>query len=382
MKLKINFNNPFFIGSELKYVSEAINKHKHLSGDGYFTKKCHDLLTSKLCNGETFLTNSCTTALEMASILLDIKEGDEIIMPSYTFVSTANAFVIHGAIPVFVDIEKYTLNIDYTKIEEAITSKTKAIVPVHYAGYPCKMDEIMEIARRHKLYVIEDAAQALYSEYKNKKLGTIGDIGCFSFHETKNIISGEGGAISINNSKFLDRAHVVWQKGTNRREFFLGNVDKYTWVDKGSSFLPNELTAAFLYAQLEQSEKINKKRMQVCQKYYENFLELKEQEILELPQQNDKENIANGHMFYLILKNETTRNQLISFLRKRQILSVFHYTPLHSSPAGKKFGRFIGDMKNTDSLSARLVRLPLYHDITEEHVNDVIQAVKLFFEQN
>ncbi len=382
MKFKINFNSPFFIGNELKYVSEAINKHKHLSGDGFFTKKCQDLLTSKLGNCETLLTNSCTTALEMASILLDIKEGDEVIMPSYTFVSTANAFVIHGAVPVFVDIEEDTLNIDHTKIEGAITSKTKAIIPVHYAGYPCKMDEIMEIASRHNLYVIEDAAQALYSEYKGNKLGAIGDIGCFSFHETKNVISGEGGAISINNSKLLDRAHIVWQKGTNRRAFFLGNVDKYTWVDKGSSFLPNELTAAFLYAQLEQSEQINKKRMEVCQKYYASFLELKTHGILELPKQNDTHNIANGHMFYLILKDETIRNALISFLRERQILSVFHYTPLHSSPAGKRFGRFLGDMKNTDSLSARLVRLPLYHDITEAQVSEIIQAVKLFFEKN
>ena len=379
MSYSINFNSPFFIGNEIKYITEAINQQRQLAGNGIFTKKCQDWITDNICSKNTLLTNSCTAALEMSSILINAGAGDEIIMPSYTFVSTANAFVLRGATPVFVDIEKNRLNIDPKNIESAITSKTKAIVPVHYAGYSCDMDAIMSIAKKYNLYVIEDAAQALLSSYRGKKLGSIGDLGCFSFHETKNIISGEGGALCINNSELIDRAHIIWEKGTNRRQFLNGVVDKYTWVDKGSSFLPSELVAAFLYAQLEQSEKINSKRKYIYQKYLNNLLDLQDDGFVKFPKKSEKDIEGNYHIFYMILETEKKRDGLIEHLKQNQILSVFHYIPLHSSPAGKEFGKVFGKMTNTDDLSSRIIRLPLHYNLSDSDIEKISNLVIKYF---
>lgn len=366
----IPFNKPFLIENEFKYIQDAINKGV-LRGDGFYTKKCHEFLENLLKCKKALLTHSCTAALEMAAILLDIKSGDEVIMPSYTFVSTANAFVLRGGVPVFVDIRPDTLNIDENLIEDAITPKTKAICVVHYAGVSCEMDKIMQIAKKYNLYVVEDAAQALGSFYKGKPLGTIGDIGCFSFHETKNVISGEGGAIVINNEKFIDRAEIIREKGTNRSRFFRGQVDKYTWVDIGSSYLPSDIIAAYLYSQLQNIDRINEKRMQIWNKY-DNFFKTYNENIGSPFVPADC--VHNAHMYYILFSNIKERQNAIDLLKKNDINSVFHYIPLHSSPAGMKFGRAYGDMKNTNKISDTLLRLPMYYELSEEDIGKVIKT--------
>lgn len=378
--MKIPFNKPFIIGKELFYIAQAVTKASRLSGDGIFTKRCHDWLNTTLDCHASLLTHSCTAALEMAALLFELGPGDEVIMPSYTFVTTANAFVLRGAVPVFVDIRKDTLNIDESLIEGAITKKTKAIAVVHYAGAPCEMDTIMEIAQKHELYVVEDAAQALLSTYKGKMLGTFGDLAAISFHETKNIISGEGGALIVNNPDLLQRAEIIREKGTNRSQFFRGEVDKYTWVDKGSSYLPGELTAAFLYAQMEEAFRIIKRRCEIFTMYQEGLAGLASNKYLQLPYL-DKNSIANGHLFYLILSSLDERTKFIKYMKNKGICAVFHYVPLHSSPAGQLYSRVHGDMENTDNLSERLVRLPLYYEMTDQEVQEVIKEVYSFFGQ-
>lgn len=366
----IPFNKPFLIENEFLYIKDAIDKGI-LRGDGFYTKKCHEFLENLLKCKKALLTHSCTAALEMAAILLDIKSGDEVIMPSYTFVSTANAFVLRGGVPVFVDIRPDTLNIDENLIEDAITPKTKAICVVHYAGVSCEMDKIMQIAKKYNLHVVEDAAQALGSFYKGKPLGTIGDVGCFSFHETKNVISGEGGAIAINNEKFIDRAEIIREKGTNRSRFFRGQVDKYTWVDIGSSYLPSDIIAAYLYSQLQNIDRINEKRMQIWQKY-DNFFKTYNKNVRSPFVPADC--VHNAHMYYILFSNIKERQNAIDLLKKNDINSVFHYIPLHSSPAGMKFGRACGDMKNTNKISDTLLRLPMYYELSEEDIGKVIKT--------
>lgn len=359
-------------GKELVYIAEA-NLNGMLAGDGPFTKRCHSWLEEKTGTKKALLTHSCTAALEMASLLLDLNPGDEVIMPSYTFVSTANAFVLRGAVPVFVDIRPDTLNIDETRIEAAITSKTKAIVPVHYAGVACEMDEIMGIAQRHGLMVIEDAAQGVMSTYKGKPLGSIGHLGCLSFHETKNIISGEGGALLINDEKLAHRAEIIREKGTNRSHFFRGLVDKYTWCDTGSSYLPGELIAAFLWAQMEAADDITQKRMSIWNQYHAAFEEFENKGLMRRPIVP----IAcqhNAHMYYVLLPSLDLRTRFIESLKQREVASVFHYIPLHSSPAGKQFARSHGEMYHTDLLSERLGRLPLWVGL-DEYLDRVIKAV-------
>jgi len=375
----ISFNKPFIVGKELYNIAQAVIVNSHLAGNGEYTKLCQKWMEEKFDCIKTLLTHSCTAALEMAAILCDIQAGDEIIMPSYTFVSTANAFVLRKGTPVFTDIRPDTLNIDETKIEEAITSRTKAIVPVHYAGCPCEMDTIKEIADRKNLIVIEDAAQAFFSTYRNKQLGTIGDLGTLSFHETKNIISGEGGALLINNPRFQERAEIIWEKGTNRNKFFRGEVDKYTWVDIGSSFLPSDLIAAFLYAQLEHADQIHAKRRKIYNYYKELLKDLEQKEIIELPYNNPNADEYNGHLFYILTKDVEERAQLIAHLMKNGIHSVFHYVPLHLSPAGKKFCRTQGDLKITLDVSNRLLRLPLYFEMTDSDVEQVANCIKDFY---
>ncbi len=350
----------------------------HLSGDGPFSKRCHAWLERTLGCGRALLTHSCTAALEMAAILCDIRPGDEVILPSFTFVSTANAFVLRGACPVFVDIRPDTLNMDEREIEKAVTGKTRAIVPMHYAGGPCAMDAIMEIAQSKGLWVIEDAAQALLSTYQGSYLGTIGHLGCLSFHETKNIISGEGGALLVNESGLAEKAEVIREKGTNRRRFFAGEVDHYTWTDIGSSFLPSELVGAFLCAQLEQAEKIIAARRRIFDLYHRSLRSLEEQGIIRLPSMQD-DSVSNGHLFYLVARTTEERKRLIDHLEARDILAVIHYVPLHSSPAGKKYGRASGDLTVTEDLSSRLLRLPLYYEMTDEDVGRVVEAVKEFY---
>lgn len=369
------FNKPFIIGRELSLIADAVAQG-HLSGDGAYTKLCHRWFEEKLGCRKALLTHSCTGALEMAAILCDIQPGDEVILPSYTFVSTANAFVLRGAVPVFVDIRPDTLNIDENLIEAAITAKTKVIVPVHYAGVPCEMDRIMAIAAKHGLLVVEDAAQALLSTYKGKALGCIGHFGCLSFHETKNIISGEGGALLVNDARFSGRAEIIREKGTNRSQFFRGEVDKYTWVDIGSSYLPSELISAFLYAQLERADEIIAKRRSICTAYAAQLHDLQQAGCLRLPTFDQD---SNGHMFYILLDNLTTRSKLITHLKAQGILTVFHYVPLHSAPAGKKFGRVSSTMQQTDELSERLLRLPLYYEMTEADIARVCLAIHEFF---
>lgn len=376
--MKIPFNTPFIIGNELEYITNAI-KNRQLSGDGQFTKKCHEWLEKKYGCCKALLTHSCTAALEMAAILIDIQPGDEIIMPSYTFVSTANAFVLRGGVPVFVDIRPDTMNIDETKIEAAITRKTKAIVPVHYAGVACEMDTIMEIAEQYQLIVVEDAAQAILAEYKGKKLGTIGHFGTLSFHETKNVISGEGGALLINIPEYCERAEIIREKGTNRSCFFRGQVDKYTWVDIGSSYLPGEIIAAFLYGQLEWTETIIKNRKDIWGKYYSHLQFLIKENEFEIPV-IPKECHHNGHLFYVKLKNLESRTRYIEYFKKELVASVFHYVPLHSSPAGMKFGRFNGIDRYTTLESDRLLRLPLYHGMSDENSLYVIDLLKKMYE--
>jgi len=375
--MKIPFNKPHLTNKEIEYIKHA-NSLGWLAGDGYYTKLSQQWIEKHLKARKVLLTHSCTAALEMSAILASIQPGDEVIMPSFTFVSTANAFVLRGAKPVFIDIRPDTLNIDESKIEMAITKKTKAITVVHYAGVSCEMDTILSIAEKHKLLVIEDAAQGFLSTYKKQYLGTIGHFGAFSFHETKNIISGEGGAILINDGDFIERAEVVREKGTNRTKFFRGQVDKYTWVDVGSSFLPGEIVAAFLYAQLERSKKINKKRIDIWEKYHRSFEELEKKGYLRRPIVPDNCQ-HNGHMYYILLPDLSIRTRLINHLKERDIISVFHYVPLHSAPAGKKFGRNVGSMSVTDKTSDTLLRLPLYYTMTIREHERTIQAIINFF---
>jgi len=376
----IQFNKPAVTGKENQYILEAIQKCK-LSGDGFFTKKCHSWFEKNLKCKKALLTTSCTHALEMAAILLDIKDGDEVIMPSYTFVSTANAFVLRGAKIVFVDIRPDTMNIDETKIEEAITDKTKLILPVHYAGVACEMDTIMNIASKYNLYVVEDAAQGMMSYYKGKALGTIGHLGTYSFHETKNYTSGgEGGLLIINDDRFSERAEIIREKGTNRSVFLRGMVDKYSWVDMGSSYLPSELNAAYLYAQLEEARQINKNRLKSWKLYYDSLKNLEESGYIKLPK-IPKNCTHNAHMFYIKVKNISERDNLIKFLRDNNIQSVFHYVPLHSSEAGFKFGVFNGIDKWTTKESERLLRLPLYFDISQDDIIKICDAISRFYKK-
>ena len=374
----IPFNIPPYVGKEKDYISEAIASGK-ICGDGNFTKKCNQWLEERTGAQKALLTTSCTHATEMAALLCDIRPGDEVIMPSYTFVSTADAFVMRGGVPVFVDIRPDTLNIDEELIEEAITERTKAIVPVHYAGVSCEMDRIMEIARKHHLKVVEDAAQGVMSTYKGRALGTIGDYGCYSFHETKNYSMGEGGALLIRDKENVELAEIIREKGTNRSQFFRGMVDKYTWVEKGSSYLPSELNAAYLYAQLEKAEEINNKRLELWQNYYEQLYPLKEKEILEFPV-IPEECEHNANMFYIKVKDLEERTRLITYLKEHQITASFHYVPLHSSPAGIKYGRFSGEDRYTTKESERLLRLPMYYSLTVSEVETVVETIKKFWE--
>lgn len=373
----INFNCPPFIGKEIEYIEKAVSNNK-ICGDGEFTKKCSKWMENKFGATKSLLTTSCTHALEMSALLSDIQEEDEIIMPSYTFVSTANAFVMRGAKIVFVDIRPDTMNINEKLIEDAITKNTRAIVPVHYAGVACEMDKILEIASQYNLLVIEDAAQGVMSTYKGQALGTIGDFGCFSFHETKNYSMGEGGAILIRDEKYIERAEIIREKGTDRSKFFRGQVDKYTWVDSGSSYLPSELNAAYLYAQLESADIINSDRLRTWKLYNENLEVLEKQGFIERPY-IPSECVHNAHMYYIKVKDIDQRTDLISYLKDQGILSVFHYVPLHSSPAGTKFGRFHGDDIYTTKESERLLRLPLYYKIKESEVEYICEKVKTYF---
>ncbi len=375
----IYFNEPPVVGTEERYIAEAI-ANRAICGDGMFTKKCNAWLEKEMGTPKALLTTSCTHATEMAAMLANIDAGDEIIMPSYTFVSTANAFVLRGGIPVFVDIRPDTMNIDESKIEAAITEKTKAIVVVHYAGVACEMDTICEIAKKHHLCVIEDAAQGVMAFYKGVALGTIGDFGCYSFHETKNYSMGEGGALLIKNENDIERAEIIREKGTDRSRFFRGQVDKYTWMDAGSSYLPSELNAAYLYAQLEQADRINQARLACWNLYYELLLPLKEAGKIELPV-IPVGCAHNAHMFYIKVKNLAERTELISYLKEHGVHAVFHYVPLHSSPAGMRFGRFHGEDAYTTKESERLLRLPLYYGLTEEQVSYVAKMVEDFYER-
>lgn len=377
----IPFNIPFIVGKELYNIAQAVITHKKLSGDGEYTRLCQEWLEKSLICKKSLLTHSCTAALEMAAILLDVQAGDEIIMPSYTFVSTANAFVLRGGIPVFVDIRPDTLNIDENKIEAAITEKTKAIVPVHYAGIPCDMDRIMSIAKKYHLFVVEDSAQALLSTYRDQYLGTIGDLGTLSFHETKNIISGEGGALMINNEELIERAEIIWEKGTNRKKFFRGEIDKYTWVDIGSSYLPGELIAAFLHAQLEHADQIITSRRNFFKLYYCLLKPLEQENVIRLPYVDQGPWTHNGHMFYIITKNLKERTELMQYLRVNGVYAVFHYVPLHTSPAGKKFGRFVGEMKITNEMSERILRLPLFFEMSDSDVERISNCVIDFYKK-
>jgi len=363
--VKVPFNKPYMTGKELFYIAEA-HFNSMLAGDGPFTKKCHRWLEEETGAKKALLTHSCTAALEIAAMLADIQPGDEVIMPSYTFVSTANAFVLRGGVPVFVDIRPDTLNIDETLIEAAITPRTKAIVPVHYAGVACEMDTIMDIARRHNLLVIEDAAQGVFSTYKGKTLGAIGHMGAYSFHETKNVISGEGGALLINDERFVERAEIIREKGTNRSQFFRGQVDKYTWVDIGSSYLPGEVIAAFLWAQLEEAGNITKRRLSIWESYHHSLALLEEIGKLRRPVVMPDPSQHNAHMYYILVDSLVIRTHLINELQKLGINAVFHYVPLHSSPAGRNFGRANGKLSNTGQLSERLLRLPFWLGIEEE----------------
>jgi dTDP-4-amino-4,6-dideoxygalactose transaminase len=356
--VRIPFNKPFTTGNELAYITEACRNNR-LSGDGPFTQKCQAILERTVGCRKALLTNSCTAALEMAAILADIGPGDEVIMPSFTFVSTANAFVLRGGVPVFVDIRPDTLNIDASRIEQAITPRTKAIVPVHYAGVGCDMDAIMAIAARHKLVVIEDAAQGVQATYGGKALGSIGHLAAMSFHETKNVISGEGGALLINDERFIERAEIVWEKGTNRKKFFRGQVDKYSWVDIGSSFLPSELIAAFLLAQLEQAESITQRRLALWDLYHQAFAQMEAAGRIRRPVV-PADCTHNAHMYYLLARSPIDRHALISGLKESEIDAIFHYVPLHTSPVGKRVGRVAGTMAVTEDLSERLLRLPFW----------------------
>jgi len=379
-KEQIVFNKPYIAGLELFNIARAVIGTGQLAGDGYYTKKCQRWLQESLCCKKALLTHSCTGALEMAAILANIQPGDEVIMPSFTFVSTANAFVLRGGVPVFVDIRPDTLNINETLIEKAITARTKAIVPVHYAGVSCEMDLICEISQKYNLFVIEDAAQALMSSYKDDKLGTIGHMGTLSFHETKNIISGEGGALLINEESLIDRAEIIWEKGTNRKKFFRNEIDKYTWVDIGSSYLPGEIVAAFLSAQFDQAEEIISDRRNTVAHYLKLLTPLVKDTWFSLPG-NLEGAKSNGHLMYILTHSSHERNDLIGFLHDREIDTVFHYIPLHSSPAGEKFGRKSGKLTVTDKISSRILRLPLFYKMRQEQIARVVKGIHDFYEQ-
>ena len=372
----IPFSSPAITGNEEKYIKEAVESKK-LSGDHSFTKRCNSWLEGRTETKKAFITTSCTHALEMAALLVDIKEGDEVIMPSYTFVSTANAFVLRGAKVVFVDIRPDTMNMDENLIEEAITDKTKAIVPVHYAGIGCEMDTIMRIAGKHNLFVIEDAAQGMMATYKGRALGAIGDIGAYSFHETKNYTCGEGGAILINDDRYVERAEIIREKGTNRSQFFRGEVDKYNWQNVGSSWLPSEINAAFLFAQLEKAEEINDDRLRAWNLYYENLKSLEGKGYIELPKV-PSECRHNGHMFYIKVKDLDERARMIDHLKKNGIYAVFHYVPLHSSPIGPKFSRFCGEDRFTTRESERLIRLPMFYGLSDDDIGFISQKIEAF----
>jgi len=374
----IPFNAPPIVGSEVEYMQSAMASGK-LCGDGGFTRRCQQWMEQHFGSKKVLLTPSCTASLEMAALLIDLQPGDEVIMPSYTFVSTANAFVLRGATIVFVDVRPDTLNIDETLIEAAITPKTRAIVPVHYAGVACEMDTIMALAAKHRLYVIEDAAQGVMSQYKGRALGTIGHIGCFSFHETKNYTAGgEGGATLINDASMVERAEVIREKGTNRSQFFRGQVDKYTWRDVGSSYLMADLQAAYLWAQLEAAERINQQRLQLWQRYYDALQPLAAAGRIELPTV-PKQCRHNAHMFYIKLRDSDDRQALIGWMKEAEILTVFHYIPLHTSPAGERFGRFHGDDAFTTRESERLLRLPLFYNLSDNNQRTVISSLLSFF---
>ena len=374
----INFNVPPYVETAAEYIQECV-KNQKICGDGAYTKKCNAWLEEKTGSTKCLLTTSCTHATEMAALLADIKPGDEVIMPSYTFVSTADAFVLRGGVPVFVDIRPDTMNIDETLIEAAITDKTKAIVPVHYAGVACEMDTIMDIAKRHNLIVIEDAAQGIMSTYKGKALGTIGNFGCYSFHETKNYSMGEGGALLIRDEKDIEAAEIIREKGTDRSKFFRGQVDKYTWVNFGSSYLPSDMNAAYLYSQLEIADTINEARIDCWNRYYENLKPLADSGKIDLPVVPEG-CVHNAHMFYIKAKDIQERTSLISYLKENGVLSVFHYIPLHSAPAGQKFGRFHGEDKYTTRESERLARLPMYYGLELEQVDFICDLIKNFYE--
>lgn len=369
----IPFNKPYMTGKELGYIAQA-HSNSHLAGDGGFTKKCHVWLEERTGSNTALLTHSCTAALEMAAILADFQPGDEVIMPSYTFVSTANAFVLRGGVPVFVDIRPDTFNIDEDLIEAAITERTKAIVPVHYAGVACDMDRIMAIAARHDFLVIEDAAQGVMSSYKGKALGSIGHLGTLSFHETKNIISGEGGALLVNDDRFAERAEIIWEKGTNRGQFFRGQVDKYTWVDIGSSYLPGEIIAAFLWAQMEEAELITRRRLEIWERYHEALAPLEEAGKLRRPIIPDGCQ-HNGHIYNILLESLERRTEVIARLKNEGVNAVFHYVPLHSSPAGRKYCRIQGSMATTQDVSDKLVRLPMWLGIENNQQNAVVRLI-------
>ena len=373
----INFNVPPFTGREMDYIRQAVENQK-ICGDGEFTKKCNEWIEKKTGTAKCLLTTSCTHATELTALLADIKEGDEVIMPSYTFVSTADAFVLRGAKVVFVDIRPDTMNIDEKLIEDAITERTKAIVPVHYAGVACEMDTIMDIAKRHNLLVIEDAAQGIMASYKGKALGAIGDMGCFSFHETKNFSMGEGGALLLKDEKYIEDAEIFREKGTDRSKYYRGQVDKYRWMNYGSSYLPSDMNAAYLWAQLEMADEITNARLARWNQYNELLQPLKERGILELPVVPEG-CIQNGHMYYAKAKDLQERTALINFLKENGILSVFHYVPLHTAPAGMKFGYFHGEDKYTTRESERLFRLPMFYTLKEEEVDYIVSKVKEFY---
>lgn len=372
----IDFNRAPYLGTEVEYMQQAIANAK-LCGDGPFTKKCSQLMKEQFGTKHVLLTTSCTHALEMAAFLCDLKPGDEVIMPSYTFVSTADAFVLQGAKIVFVDVHPETMNIDETKIEAAITERTKVIVPVHYAGVACEMDTIMAIAKKYNLKVVEDAAQGVNAWYKGRALGTIGDFGCYSFHETKNYSMGEGGAILFQDDRYLEPAEILREKGTNRSQYFRGQIDKYTWVGYGSSYLPSDMNAAYLWAQLEEADKINDKRLSIWNFYHEELKELEDKGVLERPYIPEYAT-HNAHMYYIKVKDLRVRTKLLAYLKERGILSVFHYVPLHSATAGKKFGRFHGEDVYTTKESERLCRLPMYYSLSLEEAAEVVKALKEF----
>ena len=373
----ITFNVPPCADKAMEYIEECVRNQK-ICGDGAYTKKCNRWIEERTGTTKCLLTTSCTHATELAALLADIRPGDEVIMPAYTFVSTGDAFVLRGAVPVFVDIRPDTMNIDEKLIEAAITDKTRAIVPVHYAGVACEMDTIMDIAARHGLLVIEDAAQGILATYKGKALGAIGDFGCYSFHETKNYSMGEGGALLIRDGKYVEDAEIIREKGTNRSKFYRGQIDKYTWVNYGSSYLPSDMNAAYLYAQLEQADEINQARLTCWNRYYERLTPLKEAGKLELPVVPEG-CVHNAHMFYVKVKDITERTAFISFLAENGVHSVFHYIPLHTAPAGQKFGRFHGEDRYTTAESERLARLPMYYGLSLEQVDYICDVIYRFF---